>query len=126
MTSMLPPSHPPPVVLLVNSSALPPGKICGQRWETSPCASCVTRLGAPPADGIRHRPPPGLSAAMMLPSSPQLAPMNAPAVHKVTGEPPSTEIFLTFPLAINATHWPSGENTGAIAPPVPASSTALG
>ena len=72
---MLAPSNAVADVLEVNSTALPPGRICGQRCVASPCASCVTGVGAPPAAGIRDRTPPMLeSAAMMLPSSPQLPP----------------------------------------------------
>ena len=62
------------VGLAVNNTALPPGRICGQRWVTSPFCKSVTGVGGPPAEGIRDKPPVVLSAAMMLPSSPQLPP----------------------------------------------------
>ena len=48
------------------------------------------------------------------------------ASHKVIAEPPSTEIFCSFPGVKKATHCPSGEKKGAYAPCVPASSVALG
>src|SRR5450759_2902253 len=115
------------VLLAVNSTALPPGRICGQRWVNSPLCKSVTGVGGPPADGIRDRPPPMPSAAMMLPSSPQLPPPLLPlASHKVIAEPPSTEIFCNFPTEKKATHCPSGEKKGADAPCVPKSSVALG
>src|ERR1700674_249665 len=110
-------------------TALPPGKICGQRWVASPCASSVTGVSAPPAEEIRDSTlPPEVSAAMMLPSSPQQPPRaTAPtASPKVTAAPPSTEIFFSLLPAKNATHCPSGEKKGAYAPSVPAISVALG
>src|ERR1700677_3880121 len=98
---MLAPSQPPSVVAAVNNTALPPGQICGQRWVTSPPCKSVTGVGGPPAEGIRDKPPIRLSAAMMLPSSPQLPPSPRGALHKVVAEPPSTEIFCNFPVKKN-------------------------
>jgi hypothetical protein len=60
-------------------------------------------------------------AAMMRPSSAQLAPLGLGASHSVAGEPPWTEIFLSLPLAKNPIHWPSGEKNGVLAPSVPES-----
>src|SRR5712664_3285724 len=100
---MLAPSPPE-----VNSTALPPGRICGQRWLVSPCANSVTGVGSPPAEGIRDKPL-NVSAAMMLPSSPQLPPPPTGASHKAIAEPPSTEIFFSFNVAKKPTHRPSGE-----------------
>ena len=110
----------------MNNTALPPGRICGQRWVISPLCKSVTGVGGPPAEGIRDKPTLLLSAAMMLPSSPQLPPRALGASHKVIAEPPSTEIFCSFPDEKKATHCPSGEKKGAYAPCVPASSVALG
>src|SRR5580692_9216207 len=107
------------VALAVNNTALPPGRICGQRWVTSPFCKSVTAVGGPPAEGIRDKPPVKLSAAMILPSSPQLPPTGVPVSHKVIAEPPSTEIFCSFPDEKKATHCPSGEKNGAHAPCVP-------
>src|ERR1700688_2686581 len=101
---MLAPSYAAPVGLAVNNTALPPGKICGQRWVISPFCKSVTGVGGPPAEGIRDKPLVLMSAAMMLPSSPQLPPMVLFALHKVIAEPPSTEIFCRFPAAKKATH----------------------
>src|ERR1019366_7438325 len=112
--------------LAVNNTALPPGRICGQRWVISPLCKSVTGVGGPPAKGIRDKPPMLLSDAMMLPSSPQLPPLGWVALHKVIAEPPSTEIFFRLPSVKKATHCPSGEKKGADAPCVPASSVALG
>src|ERR1700693_475518 len=103
---MLAPSNPTAVVLVVNSTALPPGKVCGQRWVPSPFCKSVTGVGGPPAEGIRDKAPFVLSVVMMLPSSPQLPPSPVDASHKAMAEPPSTEIFLSFPTTKNATHCP--------------------
>src|SRR5215831_9970715 len=110
----------------VNSTALLPGKICGQRWLSSPFANSVTGVGGPPTEGTCDNPTVVESAAMMLPFSPQLPPRPIPASHKVIAEPPFTEIFFSFPGAKNATHCPSGEKKGANPPCVPASSVAVG
>src|ERR1019366_280541 len=99
--------------LAVNNTALPPGRICGQRWVFSPFCNSVTGVGGPPAEGIRDKLPMPLSAAMMLPSSPQLPPWAVVELHKVMAEPPSTEIFCSFPAVKKATHCPSGEKKGA-------------
>src|SRR5580693_3371318 len=123
---MLAPSHPTGAVLAVNNTALPPGRICGHRWVDSPLCNSVTAAGVPPAEGIRDRPPARPSAAIMVPSSPQLPPTPLLALHKVIAEPPSTEIFCSFPGEKNATHCPSGEKKGSYAPCVPASSMVLG
>src|ERR1700676_5179007 len=113
---MLAALYAPDVVPAVNNTALPPGRICGQRWEASPVCKSVTGVGGPPAEGIRDKPEVLMSAAMMLPSSPQLPPSPADASHKVIAEPPSTEIFCSFPTVKKATHCPSGEKNGAKAP----------
>ena len=42
----------------------------------------------------------------------------AEALHRAIAEPPSTEIFFSCPCAKNATHWPSGEKNGPVAPRV--------
>src|ERR1700674_5474296 len=106
----------PDVVETVNSTALPPGRICGHMCWNSPRCKSVTGVGGPPAEGIRDKTPLVLSAAMMLPSSPQLPPRPAGALHKVIAEPPSTEIFCSFPVVKKAIHCPSGEKNGSYAP----------
>src|ERR1700739_1774406 len=105
-----------PVVPTVNNTALPPGRICAQRWLFSPLCKSVTGVGGPPAEGILHNPPFKLSGATMLPSSPQLPPGTALASHNMIGEPPSTEIFCSFPFKEKPTHCPSGEKKGAFTP----------
>src|SRR5450631_862151 len=115
-----------PVAQVVNNTALPPGRICGQLWLYCPFCNSVTGAGAPPAERIRDKPPMLPSAAMMLPSSPQLPPRPPTEPHKVIAEPPSTEIFLRLDPLKKATHCPSGEKKGSYAPCVPASSVALG
>src|SRR5262249_28532744 len=93
----------------VNSTALPPGRICGQRWAISPGASSEIREGAPPAEGIRAKPELDVSAAMILPSSPQLPPPTNAALHRGTDAPPCTDTFFNLPIVAKATHCPSGE-----------------
>src|SRR5258708_15332742 len=96
----------------MNKIAFPPGRIWGQRCEASQCvrSSSFIGVGAPPAAEIRDKGPPGESATMMLPSSPQLPPVKeALESHKAMAAPPSTEIFLSLFCEKNATHWPSGE-----------------
>src|SRR3990170_86310 len=105
-------SKPPALVCAVKSTALPPGRTCGQRWVTSPFANSVTGVGGPPAEEMRERPPEGERATTRLPSSPQLPPRGLPVSHNDTVAPPSTEIFFNFPCAKNATHCPSGEKKG--------------
>src|SRR6202142_3268975 len=98
----------------VNRTALPPGRICGQRWVNSPLSTPVNVVGGPPTEETRARRLYVLK--MMSPSSPHLPPMPAGASHKVIAGPPSTEIFCSFPCDENATHRPSGEKKGALAP----------
>src|SRR5262245_15611252 len=102
----------------VNSTTFPPGKACGQRWLSSPGSRSV-REDSFPSGVIRDRPEKESSAAIMLPSSLQLAPRPAGASHKTIGSPASSRIFLSFPAAKNPTHCPSGEKKGAYAPSVP-------
>src|ERR1700730_7050083 len=123
---MLATSYAAGVVPAVNNTALPPGRICGQRWLYSPLCKSVTCVGGPPAEGIRAKPLVPLSAAMILPSSPQLPPRPVLALHNVIAEPPSTEIFFRFVPLKKATHCPSGKKKEAYAPCVPASSVAVG
>src|ERR1017187_5610713 len=110
---MLAASNVPAVGLAVNNTALPPGRTCGQRWVVSPVCKSVTGVGGPPAEGIRDMPTLAPSAAMMLPSSPQLPPLGLAGLHKVIAEPPSTEIFCSLPVVKKATHCPSGEKKGS-------------
>jgi hypothetical protein len=42
----------------------------------------------------------------------------------VIGAPPVTAIFFSLPVAKNATHRPSGEKKGLVAPSVPVSNVA--
>src|ERR1017187_10115589 len=112
---MLAPSNAPAAGLAVNNTALPPRRICGQRWVASPPCKSVTGVGGPPAEGIRDKPPVVPSDAMMVPSSPQLPPLPL-ALHKVIAESPSTEIFFRLDPVKKATHCPSGAKKGANAP----------
>src|SRR5579863_2203920 len=116
---MLAPSNPPVAVWVMNRTALPPGRTWGQRCEASPRvrSSSVMGVGVPPAAGIRDKGPEKERATIMLPSSPQLPPVKEAAEpHKVMAGPPSTEIFLSLLCEKNATHWPSGEKKGLVAP----------
>jgi hypothetical protein len=127
ITSMLAPSFPAfAMVKTVNNTALPPGKICGQRWAISPGDNSDIREGAPPSEGIRDKPELDVSAAMILPSAPQLPPATNAELHKGTEAPPCTETFFNLPTVAKATHCPSGEKKRAKAPSAPVSSVALG
>ena len=113
----------------MNSTAWPPGRICGQRCVASPfSAGFVTACGGPPALGTRERPMPVLlsSVAMILSSSPQAAPRASGASHKVITALPRTETFFIFLPAKKPIHWPSGLKNGSAAPSVPESSVACG
>src|SRR5262245_6107016 len=126
ITSMLAPSFPAlSMVNAVNSTASPPGKICGQRWAISPGNKSDIREGAPPAEEIRDKPELEVSAATILPSSPQLPPATNAALHRGTDAPPCTDTFFNLPTVAKATHCPSGEKKGAKALSAPASSLAL-
>ncbi len=98
----------------MNSTALPPGRTCGQRWLSSPAASSVTRVTVPPVD--RHE----RQAAAVIERGddlPVLAPTRAAAgraSHKATGSPPASRVFFSFPPAKNPTHCPSGEKKGRV------------
>ena len=74
----------------VNKTAWLPGSTCGQRWVNSPGFNFVSGAHFPPDEGTRQSPVPPLplSAATILPSSPQLAPSGSGASHSVTAAPP--------------------------------------
>jgi hypothetical protein len=55
----------------------------------------------------------------IAPSRPQAAPRRSWASHRMTGEPPETATFYSFPNAMKATHTPSGEKKGFEASSVP-------
>ena len=64
-----------------------------------------------------------VSAAMIVLSSPQLAPSNSGESQRAMGVPPSTCVFHNLPEARKATQRPSQEKNGPLAPSVPGSST---
>jgi hypothetical protein len=79
----------------VNSTDLPSGNHCGQRWLTSASASSVTGCGWPPADDTRMSPLRGDGAKTMVSSAPQVAPRLRSTLHRVMGAPPAVETFLS-------------------------------
>ena len=105
----------------VNRTASLPGRTCGQRWPLSSGFNFVTGTGVPPPEGTRERTPVLFSAAMILPSSPQLPPKPLGASDSVTAAPPSTAIFLSLPSAKNPIQSPAGEKNGNAAFSVPGS-----
>src|SRR5262249_27541716 len=110
------------LVQIVMSTAFPPGRICGQRWDISPFlpSGTVKGFGVPPPAETRNRPDSRLDGVkMMVSSGPQLAPRLTEALHRVKGAPPLTETFFSLPSAKNPTHCPSGEKNGVSAPSVP-------
>src|SRR5262245_24527744 len=96
-----------------NSTVLPPGRNCGQRWEISSGAKSVRGAGFPPSVGTTDRKDNESSSATMVPSSPQVPPRPAGASHNETGSPPSIRVFFSLPPAKKPTHCPSGEKKGA-------------
>src|SRR5215471_3750415 len=103
---------------MVKSTALPPGRISGQRWEVSPFlrSGMVRGFGVPPAAGTRNRPEVPDGARTMVLSAPQLAPRPRGALQRLEGAPPVRETFFSLPPAKNPTDCPSGEKNGASAP----------
>src|SRR5262245_39227653 len=109
----------------VNRTALLPGRTWGAARRLPFSILCAARnVDEHPQEGIRESPAvPPFNAAMMSPSSPQLAPTAGPgAGHSVAGEPPCTATFLSLPSAKTPIDWPSGEKNGVVAPSVPESS----
>ena len=91
----------------------------------SPGERLVTGCGYPPSAGIRESSLEFDSAAMMFPSSPQLAPRAISASHRTAGVPPWTEIFFSLLSAKNAIHCASGEKKGWSTSSVPVSNVTL-
>ncbi len=108
------------------STALPPGRICGPVWATSPVPSFSNVVGAPPPAGTRLRPLVDVPPTTTLPSAPQLPPAGAGRSASGTTAPPSTEILFNLLPVKNPIHWPSGEKNGALASSVPGNSVAFG
>src|SRR5262249_2194538 len=109
-------------VIVVKSSALPPGRISGQRWEVSPFlrSGVVKGFGVPPSAETSNRPEiESVGVKMMVSSGPQLAPRLRDALQRVIGAPPLRETFFSLPSAKNPTDCPSGEKNGLSAPSVP-------
>src|SRR5262245_17621315 len=107
---------------MVKSTALPPGRTSGQRWDTSPFvgSGMVRALGVPPAADTANRPDVAAAGVkMMVPSGPQLAPRLRNAPQRVKGAPPPRETLFSLPSAKNPTDCPSGEKNGLSAPSVP-------
>src|SRR5215472_18602148 len=102
----------PYVVAAKKSTALPPGRTCGQRCVNSSGSKSVRRVGSPLSADTRVKKDKESIAATILPSSPQLAPRPAGASHKETGSPPSIRVFFSLPPAKKPTHCPSGEKKG--------------
>src|SRR5437867_7578460 len=120
-TAILESSKLAPPLQLVKSTALPPGRISGQRWEASPFlrSRMVRGFGVPPAAETRNRPELKEGVSMMLSSGPQLAPRTAAALQRVKAAPPLSETFFSLPSAKNPNDCPSGEKNGLSAPSVP-------
>ena len=77
--------------------------------------------GAPPSDDTLERPTPAwaVSVKKIVPSSDHVPPRSSSASQSVTGAPPETETFFSFPSAKNAIQSPTGEKNGSFAPSVP-------
>src|SRR4029077_20581485 len=115
-------------VLDVNSTALLPGSMWGQRCVTSPaCLSSVVRgWGTPPAEETSDKDDVLSLVNTIVSPSPHAPPRSSAASQSVTAAPPCTEIFFSFPSAKKPIHWPSGEKKGSRASSVPESAVACG
>jgi hypothetical protein len=80
----------------------------------------VADVASPPAAETRDSGARFSDAKMMLPSSPHDPPRGFFASQMTTGDPPSTEIFLSLPPAKKAIDRLSGEKNGDAASSVPA------
>ena len=115
--------------LMVNSAALPPGSMLGKAWLPSFCAAfgCVSSVGGPPPDAMRHSPAFGRGQKRIDPSGAHVAPRGSRVVASSVGVLPST----TFPEARGSFHsllsrkkprdLPSGDRNGCEAFSVPVS-----
>src|SRR3954452_11245281 len=112
-------SHPVGLTFAVNSTALPPGSICGQRCVTSPAPSVVSAAGLSPDDVVRSSGERASAVNAIVPSPPQDPPRALGASASVTAAPPLIEIFLSLLSAKNPSQPPSAEKNTLPAPSVP-------
>src|SRR5262245_51695260 len=115
-------------IQMVNRTTLPPGSSCGQMCTRSlrVTSGDVTSLGVPPLAEIFQRPEVKLLVNTIVSSEPHEPPSGEEVLHKVTGNPPPRETFLSLLSSVKkATHWPSGEKNGFDAPSVPGIATAF-
>src|SRR5262249_34028667 len=113
-------------LLMVKSTALPPGSTCGHRCVASPAveSSLVSSAGVPPASDTLKSPDLVVGEKTMFPSSPQSPPFGPSASQSVRAAPPVIEIFFSLLPAKKAIHCPSGEKKGLEAFSVPANAVA--
>ena len=100
----------PPKPMAVKRTSLEPGKTCGHLGSVDSFVRSDMTVGGPLEPGMRQRVFP--VAAIMLPSSPQLAPIRLFESHKIVGEPASTGVFFSLPDAQKPIQRPSGEERG--------------
>src|SRR5262245_5357585 len=86
------------VILMLKSTALPPGRTLGYACEISPLAESgiVTVCGTPPAADTIERPERPVDPKMIVLSSPQLAPQKLGRSQRTIGVPPDTGSFFSF------------------------------
>ena len=106
-------SKKPRRVVAAKITALPPGRISGQRWLFSRFVESrlVRTCGVPPAAEIFQRPEVLDVGNTIVSSGPQLAPRGT-ASHKTTGAPPPIGTLVSPLELMNPTHFPSGEKKG--------------
>ena len=107
----------------------PSGRKKGRLWPRSSGPTLVAATAAPPDADTLHNPAPGVDPACAngeicenritsLPPQVPLVPVGAS--HSVTGMPPATSTFFSFPSAKKPIQRPSGDQNGDRLPSVPA------
>src|SRR5215469_14632703 len=102
---------------------------CGQRWLPTTAKfdsvfELVTGTREPPSAGTRKTGPPRAGEKRITPAGPQVPPRPSRASQIIRTGPPSAGTAFSFPSAKNAISRPSGDQKGALLPPVPGTSCA--
>src|ERR1700755_1114816 len=98
-------------LLLVYSTALPPGSTCGHDCATSLAPSGASATVGPPSADTRHSRAPALRFGenTMVLSLLHVPPRCSGTAARTTGTPPVTATFFTPSPEKKPIHWPSGE-----------------
>src|SRR5262249_10244694 len=79
----------------------------------------VTGTGEPPSEGARNTGPPRLGEKRIISETPQLPPRPSWASQIIRIGPPSAGTAFSLPSLKKAISFPSGDQKGALLPPVP-------